>query len=136
MNVVMMVTPDGRWVFLASKEFFDVLGDREPDYRRGRLRRGPWNLGFVKLQVFDHTLIEIELHPWQVEARALKEVQKQVLISGSRLFRIKYFAGGWHSEISADAGQTASRLGELCAPIFRPAPSKRGFPPGRMTSPG
>lgn len=123
MNLVMMATPDGRWVLPASDEFFDVLGDPDPDY--DGVSFAVKNLGFIKVQVLDHTLIEIELHPRNVERRALRAVQKQVLTSGSRLFRIKYLDGGWHSEISASAEHTTARLGELCAPMFRPMPSKR-----------
>ena len=41
------------------------------------------------------------------------------------LFRIKYFRGGWQSEIAASAGDAVSRLEELCAPATRPAPASR-----------
>ena len=122
-HLVMMATPDGRWVLPASDEFYDVLGDPEPDY--DGVSFAVKNLGFIKIQVLDKALIEIELHPRNVERRALKAVQKQLLTSGVKLFRIKYFDGGWRSEISASAEHTVARLGELCAPVFRPAASDR-----------
>jgi hypothetical protein len=128
-QLVLMATPSGKWVLPASDEFLGALGDPSPDYD------GPGfairNLGFIKLQMTDHTLIEIELHPRNVAKRALRAVIEQITSTEVKLFRIKYFDGHWQSEISASAEHTVSRLEELCAPVFRPVPTSRFEVEGR-----
>lgn len=122
-QLVLLATPSGKWVLPASDEFFGALGETNPDYD------GPAfavrNLGFIKLQVLDHRLIEVELHPRNVSPRALRAVIDQIAGSDVHLFRIKYFDGGWQSEIFAAAEPTIERLEELCVPAFRPAVSPR-----------
>lgn len=122
-QLVLMATPSGRWVLPASDEFLGALGDPNPDYDApGFAVR---NLGFVRLRVLGHTLIEIELHPRNVAERALQAAIGQIVKAEAALFRIKYFRGGWQSEIAASAGDAVSRLEELCAPATRPAPASR-----------
>lgn len=132
-QLVLMATPNGKWVLPASDEFLGALGDPNPDYD------GPGfairNLGFIKLQMLDHTLIEIELHPRNVAQPALRAVIDQVMAAELKLFRIKYLKGGWQSEIAASPEHAAARLKELCAPVYRPEPAsrfeaeRRGFAP-------
>lgn len=118
-HLVLMATPAGKWVLPSSEEFFGALGDPDPDY--DSVSFAVRNLGFVKLGVLDHTLMEIELHPRNVEKQALRAVIEQIVATEIKLFRIKYFDGHWRSEISASAEHTVARLEELCAPVFRPA---------------
>ena len=68
------------------------------------------NLGFIKFQILDNSIIEIDLHPQNVEFAALLAVQQQLLSSQIRLFRIKYFEACWKSEIlcSSEIGCYAS----------------------------
>lgn len=120
---VMLVTHDGQWVLAGSSEFLQALGDPNPDY--DSVAFAVKNLGFVSFHVLDHSLIEIELHPRNVELPALLAVQQQVLTSQARLFRIKYFDTEWRSEISASAEQVIARLSELCAPVFMPPVTER-----------
>ncbi len=115
-RLTMLVTPDGRWVLEDSPEFLAALGDPEPDYDAASF--AVKNLGFIKFQILDHSIIEIDLHPHNVELPALLAVQQQLLSSQVRLFRIKYFNQAWHSEISSSRDQARSRLSELCAPKF------------------
>ncbi len=119
----MLVTPDGQWMLEDSTEFLAALGDPNPDYDAALF--AVKNLGFIKFQVLDGSIVEIELHPRNVQLPALLAVQQQLLSSQVRLFRIKYFDTAWHSEITTAAEPTISRLSELCAPAFQPSVTDR-----------
>jgi hypothetical protein len=119
----MLVTPDGQWVLPDTPEFFAALGDPDPDY--DAIAFAVKNLGFIRFQVIEQSIVEIELHPRNVEFAALLAVQQQLLSSQVYLFRIKYFDGGWKSEIASSAEFTISRLSEICAPQFTPASHDR-----------
>src|ERR1700716_1524957 len=119
----MLVTPDGEWVFPNSDEFLEVLGDAAPDY--DAISFAVKNLGFIKFQIIGQSIIEIELHPRNVELVALLAAQQQLLSCRIKLFRIKYFDTAWHSEISARAEHAIARLSALCAPVYNPPQSER-----------
>jgi hypothetical protein len=119
----MLVTAAGEWVFEDSVEFFAALGDRDPDYDSTSF--AVRNLGFIKFQMLDDSIIEIELHPRNVELPALLAVQQQLLLCRVNLFRIRYFETCWHSEITFTAERAMSYLAELCSPIFAAPPSGR-----------
>jgi hypothetical protein len=122
-RLTMLVTPDGQWVLEDSGEFLAALGDSDPDYDGALF--AVKNLGFIKFQVLDDSIIEIELHPRNVELPALLAVQQQLLSSRVRLIRIKYFDTSWHSEITASRDQAIARVSELCAPTFSLPPAER-----------
>jgi hypothetical protein len=115
-RLTMLVTPDGRWVLEDSAEFLAALGDPRPDYDGASF--AVKNLGFVRFQVLDQSVIEIELHPDNVELPALLAVQQQLLTSTVKLFRIRYLTTSWQSEILSAPDLAVSRLSELCAPRF------------------
>ena len=119
----MLVTPDAQWVLPDSPEFFDALGDPEPDY--DAIAYAVKNLGFIKFQVLERSIIEVELHPQNVELPALLAVQQELVRSEVRLFRLKFFDTAWRSEISSSREHVVARLSELCAPIFATPPSER-----------
>ena len=118
-QLTILITPDGKWVLPDTPEFFAALGDPNPDY--DAVGFAVKNLGFIKLHVIEQSIIEIEIHPRNVELAALLAVQQQLLSSDVRLFRIKYSDTSWQSEIAFSAEFTISRLSELCAPQFTPA---------------
>lgn len=122
-RLIMLVTSEGRWVLEDSAEFLAELGDPDPDYDAALF--AVKNLGFIRFQFFDQSLIEIELHPQNVRLPALLAVQQQVLSSRVKLFRIRYFDASWQSEITASPEGAVSRLSELCAPAFAPPPSQK-----------
>ncbi len=122
-RLTMLATPDGRWVLEDSAEFLSALGDPNPDYDAAAF--AVKNLGFIKFQVLGDSLVEIELHPRNVELPPLLAVQQQLLSSRATLFRVKYFDQAWHSEITSSKEGAVSRLSELCAPVFSPAPNER-----------
>ncbi|MGH7030889.1 MAG: hypothetical protein ACREE9_10050 [Stellaceae bacterium] len=122
-RLTMLATPDGRWVLDDSAEFLSALGDPNPDYDAAAF--AVKNLGFIKFQVLGGSLVEIELHPRNVELPPLLAVQQQLLSSRATLFRVKYFEQAWHSEITSSKEGAVSRLSELCAPAFAPRPSQR-----------
>jgi hypothetical protein len=74
-QLTMLVTPDAQWVLPDSPEFFEALGDPEPDY--DSISYAVTNLGFIKFQVVEHSIIEVELHPQNVELPALLAVQQK-----------------------------------------------------------
>lgn len=117
-RLTMLATPDGRWVLEDSAEFLSALGDPNPDYDAAAF--AVKNLGFIKFQVLGDSLVEIELHPRNVELPPLLAVQQQVSSSRANLFRVKYLDSEWHSEISSSAEQTISRLSVLCTGAFQP----------------
>ena len=122
-HLTMLITPDGRWVVEDSDEFFEALGDARPDYDAAQF--AVKNLGFIKFQIHEQSLIEIELHPYTVELPALLAAQQQLLMSKVRLFRVKYFDTAWQSEILSSADLAVNRLSELCAPKFAPPPHRK-----------
>ncbi|TMK11190.1 MAG: hypothetical protein E6G72_08645 [Alphaproteobacteria bacterium] len=122
-RLTMLVTPDGEWVFPNSEEFLARLGDATPDY--DAISFAVKNLGFIKFQIIRQSIIEIELHPRNVELPALLAAQQQLLQAGIKLFRVRYFDTEWHSEISSSAERTVARLSELCTPVFTPATHER-----------
>ena len=119
----MLVTAGGKWVLPDSDEFLAALGDPDPDY--DAVGFAVRNLGFVKFQVLDRIVTEIELHPHNVQLPALLALERLLGEAGTNLFRIKYLEDEWHSEISSSAEHTVTRLRELCAPAFKPAASER-----------
>ena len=122
-RLTMLVTSDGQWVLEDSAEFLAALGDPNPDYDAASF--AVKNLGFIKFQVLDGSIVEIELHPRNVQLPALLAVQQQLLSSQVKLFRIKYFDTAWHSEIMTASEPAITRLSELCAPAFEPAVTDR-----------
>ena len=119
----MLVTPDGDWVFPESEEFRAAIGDPDPDY--DAVAFAVKNLGFVKFQMIERSIVEIELYPRNTEMPALLAVQQQLLTTQVKLFRIRYFDNGWQSEISSSAEHTVERLAQLAEPPFTPARTER-----------
>jgi hypothetical protein len=122
-RLTMLVTSDGQWVLEDSAEFLAALGDPDPDYDAPLF--AVKNLGFIKFQILDGSVVEIELHPRNVQLPALLAVQQQLLSSQVRLFRIKYFDTAWRSEIMTSAEPAISRLSELCARDAAPPSTDR-----------
>jgi hypothetical protein len=124
-ELTMLVTAEGKWVLPGSEEFLAALGDPNPDY--DAVGFAVRNLGFIKFQVLDRLVAEIELHPRNVDPRALFAVERQLSAVATQLFRIRYLDSEWHSEISASAEHTLARLRELCTPVFDPPAHKRFY---------
>lgn len=124
-RVTMLATPDGEWVFEGSPEFHAALGDPDPDYDATLF--AVKNLGFIKLEMLDNAVIEIELHPRNASLSALLAVQEQLQSARMKLFRIRHFDVAWQSEIFSSAEHTMTRLSELCAPSFIPVDSDKFF---------
>ena len=122
-RLIMLVTPDGQWVIEDSAEFLAALGDADPDYDAALF--AVKNLGFIKFQILDDSVIEIDLHPRNVQLPTLLAVQQQLLSSRAKLFRIKYFETSWLSEITSSSERAISRLAELCAPTFAPLSTEK-----------
>ena len=122
-RLTMLVTPDAQWVLPDAPEFFEALGDPEPDY--DAIQFAVTNLGFIKFQVVERSIVEVDLNPCHVELPALLAIQQEIIRSEVRLFRIKFFDGSWRSEISSSREHVVARLSELCAPNFAPAPTER-----------
>jgi len=122
-RLTMLVTPAGEWVLENSSEFLAALGDLDPDYDTASY--AVKNLGFIKFQILDQSVVEVELHPYTVELPALLAVQQQLQTSNVRLFRIRYFTSSWQSEIFSNRELAISRISELCSPKFAPSAKER-----------
>jgi hypothetical protein len=122
-QLTVLVTSGGKWVLPGGDEFLAELGDPSPDY--DAVGFAVRNLGFIKFQVLDRRVTEIELHPRNVGLAALLTVERKLGEPGTSLFRIKYLDTEWQSEISASAEHTIARLHELCAPSEEPGPTAR-----------
>ena len=119
----MLVTSDGHWVVEGSSDFFEALGDPAPDYDGSLF--AVKNLGFIRFQILEGSIIEIELHPRNVELPALLAVQQQLQSVRCKLYRIKHFDTEWLSEITSSSESAIARLSELCAPAFAISINKR-----------
>jgi hypothetical protein len=115
-RLMMLVSAEGMWMLEDSTEFREALGDPEPDYDGAAF--AVKNMGFIRFQILDNSIIEIDLHPHNIEIPALLAVQQQLLKSQIKLFRLKYFDDSWKSEIICSAELAVARLSELCAPRF------------------
>ena len=87
-RLTMLITPDGEWVSPDTPEFLAALGDPDPDY--DSVAFAVKNLGFIKFQVIERSIIEIELHPRNVGLAGLLVVQQHLQSSTVKLFRIKF----------------------------------------------
>lgn len=121
----MLVTSDGQWVLEDSGEFLEALGDPDPDY--DSVLFAVKNLGFIRFQIIDEAVIEVELHPRNVELPALLAVQQQLLSQQAKLIRIKFFDIAWRSEITSGCERAITRLSELCTQASTPTSTERFF---------
>ena len=85
----MLVTSDGQWVLQDSAEFLAALNDPNPDYDAAAF--AVKNLGFIKFQMLGDAVIEVELHPRNVELPALLAVQQQILSSSGQIVSDQIF---------------------------------------------
>lgn len=121
-QLTLLFSPEGACLLPDGEEFLAALGDPNPDY--DAVGFAVRNLGFIKFQVLDRLVTEIELHPRNVDRSVLSAVERHLRKPGTKLFRIKYLESEWRSEISASAEHTIARLHELCAAAFGPPPSE------------
>jgi len=113
-QVTVLVGSSGKWMPPESEEFLAVLGDADPG--DDAVGFAVLALGFIRFQVLDRLVTEIELCPRSIELPALLALEQRLKEPGTKLFRIRYFDTEWRSEISASAEHTIDRLRELCAP--------------------
>jgi hypothetical protein len=107
-----LIGPDGRWFHENSPEFLSELGDLHPDFDSALFAIK--NLGFIKFVRYG-SLVEITMHPRNIEESALHAVQNLVSASHARLFRIKHFDRSWELEIVSSARDAVVRMFGLCA---------------------
>ena len=102
-----------------TSDVFAAFGHPDPDY--DGVCFAVRNLGFIKFEVIRQSIVEIELHPRNVELPALLAVQQQLLSSDLRLFPYQVFRHepGIPKSLPRPSS-TISRLSELCRPHFMP----------------
>jgi hypothetical protein len=120
-NLTILVTPDGGLVSPDAPDFLAAVAPAHPD--GDPVAYAIKQLGFIRFQTIEQTVVEIELHPRKVKLQALLAVQQQSQAADHRLFRIKYLDAQWRSEICSSVEHAIERLSELCAPVFMPATS-------------
>jgi hypothetical protein len=121
--ITTLISPEGEWVSPRSPEFLAALGETDPAIER--VAFAIKNLGFIRFQVLEQLVLEVELHPRNVALPALLAAQQYILTSTIKLFRIRYLTERWCSEISGTAEKTIDRLSELCTPVFALPSSNR-----------
>lgn len=117
-----LIGPDGRWFHKHSPEFFAHLGDYNPDY--DSILFAVRNLGYVEFVRYNSSLVEITLHPLNVENSTLQSVQNYISLSQAKLFMIRHLDCVWKSEIANSARDAIVKIFQLCAdsgdrPAFR-----------------
>jgi hypothetical protein len=111
---IIFITPDGTWVRQETPEYFDVLGDMNPDYDAPLYALK--NLGFIAIcSSWRKCYIEIKLHPRNVAAAALLSIQNILSSTRASSFRITYLKEVWTSEVATSATSAICRLSEICA---------------------
>ena len=85
-RLIMLVTSDGQWVIEDSAEFLAALGDADPDYDAALF--AVKNLGFIKFQILDDSVIEIELHPRNVQLPTLLGCNSISITESSRIWNL------------------------------------------------
>lgn len=111
---IIFITPDGTWVREESREYFDVLGDMNPDYDAPLYAIK--NLGFIAVyNGWRKCYIEVKLHPRNVTAAALLSIQNILFSTRANSFRITYLKNVWTSEVASSATSAICRLSEICA---------------------
>ena len=65
-RLTMLASAEGTWMFEDSVEFRAALGDPQPDYDAAAF--AVKNLGFIKFQILDNSIIEIDQLPWATAA--------------------------------------------------------------------
>jgi hypothetical protein len=91
---------------------FLMLGDPWPDYDAARF--AVRNLGFIAVRRHE-AMLEVILHPRNVEAGAIDTVVVMLGSSAARLFSITHLTDRWRHETVAPAHDAAARIVELCA---------------------
>jgi hypothetical protein len=86
---LLLVTPTGDWVLEGSREFLTVLGDPHPDYDAAMF--AVRTLGFIAGRRYE-AMLEVILHPRNVQAGAVDAVVAMLGSSAAKLFRITYLA--------------------------------------------
>lgn len=112
-NGAVFVDPDGSWIREGSKEFFEALGDPNPDYDASLF--AVKNLGFIAIGVSPQLFTSIKIHPTNVTEAALLSTQRLLSSIQCDCFRISYLEETWLSETTPSAARTISRLSEICA---------------------
>jgi hypothetical protein len=107
---LLLITPTGDWVREGSRKFLAVLGDPDPDYDAAMF--AVRNLGFIAVRRHE-AMLDVILHPRNVEPAAVDAVVAMLGSSASRLFRITYLDDRWRDEIVTTARDAAARIVEL-----------------------
>jgi hypothetical protein len=112
-----LISPDGLWLADDSSVSLNLVLtddiDLHPDYDAPLF--AVKNLGFVRFQQ-DGPLLEIIVHPRNVEWPAVRAAIPAIMSSGAALFRITHLAElEWQQETVHSARDASTRLLELCA---------------------
>ena len=118
-----LISPEGTWLPASGSALHQALGYPAPDFDApGFAVR---NLGYIKFEMIEDALIDIECHPMHVSPAALAAAQRHLEASGHRLFRLRYLTDDWHTEVIVNATLAARRMGELCMQPQQPNQSDR-----------
>lgn len=111
------LAPDGAWLREDSDEFFAALGDPDPDYDAPLFAIK--NLGFILVRLVGASLVEVTLHPRNVEPAALRSLQHWLQSFESCSFKLNYMWERWVSENFTARVQLMCRLFDITASEMR-----------------
>jgi len=107
------LAPDGAWLREDSSEFLAALGDPDPDYDAPLFAIK--NLGFILVRLVDASLVEVTLHPRNVEPAALRSLHHWLQSFESCSFKFNYMRERWVLEHFTAPVQLMCRLFEITA---------------------
>jgi hypothetical protein len=107
-----LISPEGTWLPASGMALHQALGYPDPDFDAAGF--AVRNLGYIKLEMIEDALLDIECHPQHVSPAALAAVQRHLESSGQRLFRLRYLAEDWRTEVIVSPTLASRRLSELC----------------------
>jgi hypothetical protein len=121
----LLISPAGAWLSGDSPALHQAIGYPEADF--DAVGFAVRNLGYIKLEIVEDVLLDLEFHPLQVSRLAHDAAQDHLSAARQPLVRLRYLAEEWRSELAVNAQQAARRFGELCAPYVVPVVERQPF---------
>jgi hypothetical protein len=121
----LLISPAGAWFSGDSPALHQAIGYPEADF--DAVGFAVRNLGYIKLEIVEDVLLDLEFHPLHVSRLAHDAARDHLSGARHRLVRLRYLADDWRSELAVNAEQAARRLGELCAPYVVPVVEREPF---------
>ena len=117
-----ILSPEGEWL-ADGAALAAAIGCRDADF--DVVGFAVRNLGYLRFEIVENILLEIEFHPPHVSRRAIAAAQERIAISPPGIFRLRHLEQEWRTELLMSPRQAALRLEELCRRAAAPLPHER-----------